>query len=67
MFNLANRHLQCGFSRGRYFKGLGAKARFACARGPGSFCFSWHSRHVGGGHSLPQKKTFTSTHLEASV
>jgi hypothetical protein len=46
MLNLASCHLQRGFSRGRYFKRLGAKAQFASARGPGSFCFLWRSRHV---------------------
>ncbi len=66
MFNLANGHLQRGFGRGRYFKQPGAKARFACARGPGSFCFSWHSRHVRVDHSLLQMKTFR-TQLEASA
>jgi hypothetical protein len=54
MFNLVNCHLQRSFSRGRYFNQLCAKARFACARGPRSFCFSWRSRHVKGSHSLPQ-------------
>jgi len=48
MFNLANYPLQHSFGRGRFFKRLGAKARFVCTRGPGSFCFSWHSRHADG-------------------
>jgi len=46
MFNFANCHFQRGFSRGRYFKRLGTKARFVCDRGPGRFCFSWRSRHL---------------------
>ncbi len=60
MFNLASRYLQCGFSRGRYFKRLGAKAGFARARGPERFCFSWRSRHVRVSHSIPQSKTLYS-------
>ena len=66
MFNLESCHLQRGFGRGQYFKRLGAKARFACARGPGRFCFSWRSRHVRVSHSLLQTKTFYSQ-LEASA
>ena len=66
MFNLADRHLQRGFGRGQYFKQPGAKARFACARGPESFCFSWHSRHVRASHSFLQTKTFY-IQFEASV
>jgi len=66
MLNLANCHLQRGFSRGRYFKRLGARARFACSRGPGNFCFSWRSRHTRVSYSLPQTKTLYSQ-LEASA
>ncbi len=66
MLNLANCRLQRGFSRGRYFKRLGAKRRFACSRGPESFCFSWLSRHVRVSHSLLQTKTLYSQ-LEASA
>lgn len=66
MLNFANCHLQRGFSRGRYFKRLGAKARFACSRGPGSFCFSWRSRHVRVSQSFMQTKTIYSE-LERSV
>ena len=66
MFNLADRPLQRGFSRGRGFDRPGAKARFARARGPGSFCFSWHSRHSRVSYFLLRAETFNSQ-LEASV
>lgn len=66
MFSLENRHLQREFRRGRYFKPLGTKARLACARGPGKFCFSWRTRHVIVSHSLLQPTTF-DIQLEASA
>jgi hypothetical protein len=66
MLNLANCQLRPGFSRGRHFKRLGAKARLACSRGPERFCFSWRRRHVGVSHSFLQTRTFYSQ-LEASA
>lgn len=66
MLHLENCQLRPGFSRGRYFKRLGAKARFAYSRGPGSFCFSWRSRHVRVSHSFLQTKRIDSQ-LEASA
>ncbi len=66
MFNLADRPLQRGLSRGRRFDRPGAKARFAHTRGPESFCFSWHGRHSGVSHFLLRTETVNSQ-LEASV
>lgn len=66
MSDLASRHLQCGFSRARYFKRLSAKAGCARARGPERFCFSWRSRHVRVSHAVLQTKTLYSQ-LKASV
>ncbi len=37
MSHLVNCHLHGGFGRGRNFEQPGAKPRFPCARGPGSF------------------------------
>jgi hypothetical protein len=66
MFNLASCDLRGGFRRGRSFKPLGVTARFACARGPESFCFSWRIRHATVIRSLLKTKKF-DTELEVSA
>ena len=66
MFNLARHSLQYGFSRGRGFERPGAKEGLPHARGPGTFCFSWRSRHARVSHSLLRAETFNSP-VEASV
>jgi hypothetical protein len=67
MFNLADRRLQRGFSRGRSFKRLGAKAQITCdygARGPDRFRFSTRKRYTRVSHIFLPTKTFSQ--LEAS-
>ena len=59
MFNLANYPLHCSFSRGRFFKRLGAKAQIGCddgVRGPGRLTISSRKRHTRASHSLSQTK-----------
>jgi hypothetical protein len=59
MFNLAKYPLQRSFGRGPCSQQPSTKARFACARRPGSFCFSWQRRHAVS-RILLETKTFNS-------